>query len=85
MSPSEAARFLILGAGPHVTIDLRSYNFERPEDVRKLYNLLKLAAESACGDSQITGSRIRTVSWRTCVEGASPRPSDEKPKPSLDM
>mgnify|MGYP001394829084 CR=1 FL=1 len=73
----------VRGAGPDVSIDLRVCNFERPEEVQKLYNLLKRAAESACSDSQITGSHTRTISWLNCIAGALDMAVEAVDRPAL--
>ena len=60
---------LAWGGGAGEIIDTRAYELERPEDVQKLYRLLKRAAQSACSDSQIAETDVHTLSWRKCVSG----------------
>jgi UrcA family protein len=55
------------GADLGAAIDLRAFDFDRPDDVRKLYQLLKRAAETACTDTEMSDMRIRTLSWLDCV------------------
>jgi len=58
---------VVRGANHDGTVDPSTYDLDRPDNVKKLYNLLKRSAESACGDSQIADMHIRTLSWLKCV------------------
>jgi len=60
---------LARGGGSDEAIDARAYDLERPEDVQKLYRLLKQAARSACSDRQIADTDRHTLSWLGCVGG----------------
>lgn len=60
---------LARGGSSDEAIDVRAYDLERPEDVQRLYRLLKRAARSACSDRQIADTDVHTLSWLGCVSG----------------
>jgi UrcA family protein len=61
------------GAGdpPHpVKVRYADLDLNQPHDVRVLYHRIRLAADRACGEREITGSHLSLPSWEVCVAGA---------------
>lgn len=53
-----------------VVVKYADLDLNRPTDVRLLYHRIRLAADRACGEREITGSHLTLPSWRQCVAAA---------------
>jgi UrcA family protein len=51
-----------------ITVHYADLDLNRGADVEILYHRITLAADSACGVKQLTGSNLVLPSWQRCVE-----------------
>jgi len=53
-----------------VVVKYADLDLNRPVDVKVLYHRIRLAADRACGEREITGSHLSLPSWEVCVANA---------------
>jgi UrcA family protein len=65
------------------TVQFGELNLDRPEGAAVLYRRIRHAAERVCGEPKITGSRIISPNWRSCVAKAVDRAVLAVDRPAL--
>jgi len=65
------------------TVHFDDLNLDRPAGAAVLYRRIRHAAERVCGDPQLTGSRIVSPSWGSCVAQAVDRAVVALDRPAL--
>jgi UrcA family protein len=53
-----------------VSVRYADLDLSRPGDVKVLYHRIRVAADAACGERELTGSHQRASSWVQCVAQA---------------
>ena len=50
-----------------IAVKYADLDLSRPTDVKRLYHRIRLAADAACGERELTGSHLAQPSWQQCV------------------
>jgi len=53
-----------------ITVRYADLDLNQPQDVKVLYQRIKVAATLSCGERELVGSHLPLPSWQHCVTGA---------------
>jgi UrcA family protein len=72
-----------IGGVEQTKVHFGDLNVDHPAGAAELYRRIRNAAESVCGDPQLPGSHMISLSWRSCVEQAVNRAVAAVDRPAL--
>jgi len=70
-------------AAPALQVKIGDLDLTRPEGVEVLYRRLQFAAHQVCGASTVTGTRISSREWQSCVDAAVGNAVQQLNRPAL--